>query len=243
LEQQTSFIFDRLIRQRLLILADKRIPKPAFKSLKKYVDVVSFETTGITYPAISGHPDIFFCRVGSDLVFAPNIPDTIRQKLKESTISIQEGIKAVASSYPKTAIYNAVTTCNFLIHNLKFTDPLILKLCNYLEKIDVKQAYTRCNLLALKNNRFITSDKGIEKVLLQKDLEVLYVHPNGILLPGFDHGFFGGTCGIFEEKVFFIGNLNHFREGEKVRKFLSGYEIVELYDGPLFDGGSLFFVD
>jgi hypothetical protein len=42
--------------------------------------------------------------------------------------------------------------------------------------------------------------------------------------------------------VFFIGNLSHFPEGEKVRQFLSSYEIIELYDGPLVDGGSLIFI-
>lgn len=226
----------------MIVVADKRIPELALKALKKYGEVLYFETSCITYPAISGHPDIFFCKVVDELLVSPNTPDEFKRKLKSGSISFSEGHSVVGQKYPNTASYNAVVTNRYLIHNQEFTDSEILKLCIHLEKIEVKQAYTRCNLLALKNNRFITSDKGIEKALLQKSLEVLFVRPEGILLPGFDHGFFGGTCGIFEEKVIFIGNLNHFPEGEKVRQFLSSYEIIELYDGPLFDGGSLIFI-
>lgn len=71
----------------------------------------------------------------------------------------------------------------------------------------------------------------------------MYVNPEGIQLPGFDHGFVGGAAGIYKDQVFFIGNLDYFSEGEKFRHFLSGYEIIELYDGPLFDGGSILFLE
>ena len=223
----------------MVIIVDKRIPKPALEALRKYGDALPLETFGITYPAISGHPDIFFCKTESKLVIAPNTSNEIKEQLTNSTISFTEGKQIVGARYPHSAIYNALITDRFLVHNLNYTDQVILNLCDQLEKIDLKQAYTRCSVLALKNDRFITSDKGIEKALLKRGLEVLFVNPKGILLPGFDHGFFGGACGIYEDKIFFTGSLDHFPEGEKVRQFLSGYEIIELYNGPLFDGGSL----
>lgn len=227
----------------MLIIADNRIPDPALEALKKYGEVLLFETSGITYPAISGHPDIFLCKTEAGLVVAANTPKEIKTKLKTSAISFSDSIIEVGSKYPQTAIFNAVITDKFLIHNLSFTNQEVLKHSLHLEKVEVKQAYTRCNLLALKNDKFITSDKGIEKKLLQKGLEVLFVKPRGILLTGFEHGFFGGTCGVFEDKIFFIGSLNHFPQGEKVKQFLNGYEIIELYNGPLFDGGSLIFAE
>ena len=237
---RTWAIFETQIKlYLLLIIVDKRIPEPVLEALRKYGDVLLLETSGITYPAISGHPDIFFCRTESKLVIAPNTPNEIKEQLTNSTISFIEGKQIVGAEYPQTAIYNALATSRFLFHNLNYTDQVILSLCDQLEKIDLKQAYTRCSVLALKNDRFITSDKGIEKALLKRGLVVLFVNPKGILLPGFDHGFFGGTCGIYEDKIFFIGSLDHFPEGEKVRNFLFDYEIIELYDGLLFDGGSL----
>jgi hypothetical protein len=225
------------------IIADKRVPFEAKIKLEKFGEVLFLETNGITYPAISGHPDIFFCKTENGLVIAPNTPNETIEQLKVSNISFVTGKKIVGAQYPQTAYYNALITDHFLIHNLNYTDQAILNLCDQLEKFDLKQAYTRCSVLALENDRFITSDQGIEKVLLKRGLEVLFVNPKGILLPGFAHGFIGGTCGIYGDKVFFIGNLDYFPEGEKVRQFLSGYEIIELYDGPLFDSGSLIFLN
>ena len=225
------------------IIVDKRIPFEAKIKLKKFGEVLFFETSGITYPAISGHPDIFFCKTENELVIAPNTPGKTIEQLKVSNISFVTGKKIVGTQYPQTAYYNALITDRYLVHNLNYTDPVILDFCDHLEKIDLKQAYTRCSVLAFGNDSYITSDKGIEKVLLKCGLAVLFVNPKGILLPGFEHGFFGGTCGIYKDKVFFTGSLDRFPEGEKVRQFMSGYEIIELYDGPLFDGGSLIFLN
>ncbi len=228
----------------MLIIADKRVPEKAKQSLKLYGDIIFLETESITYQAISGHPDIFFCNTGKGLVVAPNLPDGIKQQMKESGLHFTEGNFAVGLKYPLTAQYNAVVTDNFLIHNLKNTDKKILDLTVDLVKIDVRQAYTRCNLLPLNENSFITSDKGIEKTLLKEGLDVLYVSPAGIELPGFDNGFFGGACGVYDGKVFILGSLSKFGEGDKVRAFINDrkMEIVELYEGGLFDGGSILFV-
>ncbi|MFU8843081.1 MAG: DUF6873 family GME fold protein, partial [Bacteroidales bacterium] len=63
--------------------------------------------------------------------------------------------------------------------------------------------------------------------------------------PGFKNGFFGGTCGVVDDIVFFMGSLKKFGDGGAVRNFLEvlNYRVVELYDGQLFDGGSLQFIE
>ncbi len=77
--------------------------------------------------------------------------------------------------------------------------------------------------VGLPDGRFITSDRGIERALIEKGKDVMYVNPEGIQLSGFDHGFGGGTAGIFENQIYFLGSLDHFLEGEKIRHFLSEY--------------------
>ena len=226
----------------MVILANKNIPKQALQQLSVFGKIILFQTKGITYPAISGHPDIFFCDIMGVLAVAPNVPALVKIKLKEQKIELVEGYLPVGHQYPETARYNCVLTEDYLIGNKDLIDKKIWERAIDKVYIHVKQGYTRCNLLPLAENRFITSDKGIKKALTDKGLEVLCVNPEGILLPGFDHGFFGGTAGVYKDQVFFIGNLDHFREGEKVRHFLTGYEIVEMYDGPLYDGGGLFFI-
>lgn len=226
----------------MIIIADKRIPEPAKTRLEEFGDVYYLSSEGITYPAISGHPDIFFCKLEEQLITAPNTAVDILKLLTKESISVTFGTSIVGSKYPFTASYNVVVTDKYLIHNTAFSDTVILEKTKELEVINVKQAYTRCSLLPLKNDRFITSDKGIENELRKRKLDVLYVNPDGILLPGHKNGFMGGTCGVVDNKIFFLGNLDHYSEGNKIRNFINDYEVIELYEGSLFDGGSLIFI-
>jgi hypothetical protein len=227
----------------MIILTDNRIPAESQKSLARFGEMIPFSTEGITYLAISCHPDIFFCKMNHELIVAPNVPEKYKNILVKNGISFLQGESPVGEKYPETAKYNAVCTSKYLIHNFRNTDSVITDQAGDRELIHVDQGYTRCNLLALKEDHFITSDAGISRVLTRYGLKNLYVEPGDILLSGMNHGFFGGACGIHENKAFILGNLNHFKDGKKVRDYLQllRYEIVELYDAPLFDGGSLLF--
>jgi len=226
----------------MYIIADQRIPGQAKEKLNGYGEVLWLEPQEVTYSAISAHPDIFFCLVNDHLVVAPNISEEMKIKLKRLEVVCLEGEQSVGNSYPDTAGYNSVVTSEYIICNTQLTDRRIKEQAESREIIHVNQGYTRCGLIPLPGNRFITSDKGIEKTLQQYDLEILFVEPTGILLPGFKHGFIGGTCGVWQDKLFFIGNLNYFPEGQKIKDFVQDMKIIELYDGPLFDGGSILFI-
>ena len=99
-------------------------------------------------------------------------------------------------------------------------------------------------MIPLTNDAFISSDKGISKVLDRYGIENIYVNPKGIELPGFTHGFFGGCCGIFDQKLFVIGKIDHLENAKEFREFITSknIEIIELYNGNLFDGGSILFL-
>ena len=229
----------------MFIIVDKRIPQKAKESLSHYGKVISFETKGITYDAISCHPDIFFCKPENQLIIAPNLPDNYKNILSENSIQYIEGELRVGNKYPESVRYNVVVTEKLFIHNLKYTDPVILGQTNNLESININQGYSRCSLLPLKNNHFITSDTAIYKTLKEKRIDILYSNPSGIILPGFKHGFVGGAFGVFGNKIFVIGSLKKYDEGDKVNQYLIrlGYQIIELYNGPLFDGGSIFIIN
>ena len=97
----------------------------------------------------------------------------------------------------------------------------------------------------MKDNHFITSDKGISKALIKQFFTGRYVAPDDIILPGFDHGFLGGAMGVWQDKVFVIGNLDYLEKGKKIKKIVEAldYELIELYNGPLFDGGTVLFIE
>lgn len=226
------------------IIVDKSIPQPAKEELRTYGDLIELESRNIVYDAISGHPDIFLCQTGNKLIIAPNTPVEFVNKLKEYSIDFCYGILSLGMKYPDTARYNAVVTDSFIIHNHKVTDPSIIEYCQNRRQIYINQAYSRCNLIALGESHFITSDKGIESALSCLTADVLYVAPDDIELQGFSNGFFGGCCGAVDKKLFIIGSLKYFSANDNIYGFVknAGYSIFELYDGPLVDGGGIFFL-
>ena len=159
-ETQSQFDFTITSKEELpTIIADSRMPEEAKKNLKKLGDVLFLNPTETTYKSISAHPDIFFFQTKDGLIYAPNAPKRIIKELKKRKIKLTEGKKEVGKKYPETVPYNAVCIGDTLIHNLKHTDSTILSL--YENHIHVNQGYTRCNLVALNENAFITSDEGI----------------------------------------------------------------------------------
>ena len=152
------------------IIADGRMPEEAKKNLKKLGDVLFLNPTETTYKSISAHPDIFFFQTEDGLIYAPNAPKKIVKELKKRKIKLTEGKKEVGKKYPETVPYNAVGIGETLIHNLKHTDSTILSL--YENHIHVNQGYTRCNLVALNENAFITSMEDYKTTRLQDYKEV-----------------------------------------------------------------------
>ncbi|MFZ4400114.1 MAG: DUF6873 family GME fold protein [Bacteroidales bacterium] len=230
----------------MYILIDHRIPDEAKKNLSAYGQLIEFKSNSITYNTIASHPDIYCCQTPDQLIIAPNTPSDVIDSLFFKNIQYVVGNQFVGSEYPYTSHYNAVVTKDFLIHNIDNTERKIVEFCTGKKTIKVKQGYTRCNLIAIKNTSFITSDKGIYKQMkTNMNISALYVNPDKIILTDQKNGFFGGCCGIFRNKLFIIGSLNFLEHGVAVKEFTlsNGIEIIELYNGPLYDGGSIFFIE
>jgi len=227
-----------------MIIIDKKSPLEAKEHLAKIDILMEVETSGIVYEAISGHPDIFFSQIGTQLIVAPNLPESYFQKLKDEKISFVLGEEPVGEKYPASSKYNVVADDDYLIHNFRNTDSVITQLVDDMDLIQVDQGYTRCNLIPLGYKHYITSDKGIERTLKRYDVEVLYVDPEGIRLSGYKHGFIGGCAGIKGKQIFFMGSLDHLKNSQEIKEFLKtqNFEVIELYKGPLFDGGSIIFL-
>ena len=130
---------------------------------------------------------------------------------------------------------------DLFIGNSEFADSSILELAEHYVWIESTQAYARCNSLILDKAHIITSEISVAQKL---DFSLL-VSAKPILLEGFANGFFGGCAGILDSRIFLIGSLKYHPQGDEISAYcrLAGYEIIELYDGPLFDGGGIFFIE
>ena len=229
------------------IIASSTMPSEARENLSKLGEVLWLEPSDKAYPSISSHPDIFFfCyneRCCDTVICAKNVhinfPEGIMKEI---------GMKNVGNAYPETVPYNAVGIGNILIHNLNYTDEKILDLYRKIStksvQLNVNQGYTRCNLLALDERNFITSDFGIKRVLEDNGCNVFYVDPHQVTLPGHNYGFFPGCCGLVDDCVVVCGSLKHLKECKELKKFIrrNNMRIIELYDGELVDVGSIFFI-
>lgn len=228
----------------MLVIIDYRTSEKAIAKLEAKAEVLLFRAPKLVIPPLEGHPDIFIFQDTDQLIVAPNTPAYVIDKMTAHGIDFHFGKSEVNLMNDSSTYYNCVSTKSHFIHQLKKTDPVIRKMNKNKKQIHTRQAFTRCSLTALSCDRFLTSDRNIEKVLLDEGLQVMYVDPESIELPGFRHGLFGGTNGIFDGCIYFNGNLAFSDQEGRIREFIDevGLEIVQLQDGPLFDGGSIFFL-
>ncbi len=229
----------------MLIIIDARIPKEAKTKLAEYGEIIEFQTENISYSAISGHPDIFLCQLPKKLICAPNIPKKYHSILSQYKYPYKIGKQAVGSEFPETTLYNCLVDENYIFHKKGFSDKQILNEIPKHKFISIPQAYSRCSMIALPGNIYITSDRGIEQALKLNGLSVHYFAAERILLPGMNHGFIGGALAYYSGKVFAIGDPDFHPWGNEFRKLIQkqGIPLIPLYYGPFFDGGGIFFLE
>jgi len=228
----------------MLIIVDQKLPEPARKRLQKEGEVLEMYSSGITYSPISGHPDIFICQTPLIPVIAPNTPDHIVLQLEKKQIDYVKGHKNVGGKYPATAYYNAVVHEDYFVHRTDISDDILKRFTGEKMSINIQQGYTRCNLAPVNKNAFISCDDEITRALRNQGLDVLQVNTREVLLPGFKYGFFGGACGFCNNRLYIAGSLKYFKDGNLILEFAEkqGFDVIELYDGPLYDGGSILFI-
>ena len=224
-------------------IVDARAPLKAIETLQQYCNVFQFQSSNSTYDAIACHPDIFLFQGTSNLVVAPNAPGDFIGLLKKKNINFVNGDSLVGEKLDNSTAYNCIETKTHFFHKQGFTDKVISELTNK-HFVSLPQAYTRCSLMALNEKSFITSDRGIEKALVEEGFNCFFCDPSSIVLPPYKHGFIGGCLGLHSNNLFVLGSLKTLENYESLITFIQAQnlEIIELYDGPLYDGGGIFFV-
>ncbi len=230
----------------MFAIIDSRSSEQAFENLRKYVtDLYMFQTSGVTDTSISGHPDIFIYQDKNHLIVATNAPTDLFKFMDKNNITYLKGEKDVGHDLGSNVQYNCLSTSQFLFHKSEYTDSIVLNVNKHKEFISLPQAYTRCSLVHLCNDNYLTSDRGIEKALLKRKLSCFYFSPDEIDIHDHRHGFIGGSIGILGKRIFFNGNVDLHADGHRLREYISGldFEIVNLSDKFLYDGGCILFVE
>lgn len=226
---------------------DYRITKEELLNLSKLnLNPILVPKSDDVYEAINGHPDIQLNVLKNNsfnkVIIQKNISNKFKEILKSNNISYILSKKSLSNTYPKDIILNSLILENYFIHTLKYTDENLLISQNSKIYINVPQGYTKCSILPVREKALITSDKGIFDSLKYYNFDILLLPPGDILLPSLNYGFIGGVGGmISNNKMAFFGDLDSYKWGDQVKKFLFKYDVspLALKKGKLIDRGSL----
>ena len=135
------------------LIIDSRIREEEYKYLSNYFNVIKLPLSDDVYEEISGHSDIFYCKINNQIVAAPNA------KILEKDFKL--GTTKVKKEYPLDVAYNACQIGNRVIGS-KYSDESIIT------DIVVKQGYVKCSIAVTSNKSCITTDKKKKKNIKKK---------------------------------------------------------------------------
>ena len=225
------------------IIVAENFPEDSAEKLKAYGEVVRTRANKNLLRGLDTHTDILVHPLPSgELVVDRDNFGYYKKILPDKKILPSHS--SLSKKYPKDVPLNAFTFKNYFIHNLKFTDQVLLdyyKNSAY-ELIDIKQGYAKCSSLVTEDF-IITSDGGIYESL--RDFIPIYKIKHGeIRLQNFNYGFIGGASGVLDKKIFFTGDFSHHSSYEEILKIIKkyNYEIEILSDETIEDFGSIYFI-
>ena len=213
------------------LIIDERIRKEEYDYLSKYFNVIKLPLSEDVYAEISGHSDIFYCKINDKIICAPNA------KIIEKDFII--GNKKVENEYPKDIYYNVCQIGKNIIGS-KYTDKKISV------TILVNQGYTKCSIAVTGENSCITSDNGIYQKLKEKGIDVELIEEENINLLDKNgnktkmNGFIGRATFIFDNKFVLFGDIEKLKSKDIIKRHLEKYklELIDFKNLEINDYGS-----
>ncbi len=230
-----------------LAAVDSRISADAENRLRELgVEILKLGPHPDLYDAVSCHPDMMLHHLGgSRIVYAPGTDARAIAKLEELGFLMIKGDSLLTPSYPYDIAYNAARVGKWYFHNLKYTDRYMREQLDILgiEPVHVAQGYTKCSVLPVNDNSIITTDTGIARAAEKKGIDALLLEcDESIRLPGLNHGFIGGACGLISNTICAVNGLvQKLKFSERMLSFLSERKISikEISESSVTDIGSI----
>ena len=217
------------------LIIDSRIREEEYTYLSKYFNVIKLPLSDDVYEEISGHSDIFYCKINNQIVAAPNA------KILEKDFKL--GTTKVQKKYSLEVPHNACQVGDRIIGSKYLDDSIV-------PDIVVKQGYVKCSIAVTSDKSCITTDKKIAEVLNKNNIDALYIEENNIKLLKKDKsisnmsGFIGGASLVFDNKFVLFGDINMLRNKDKILEHIYKYNLklvdfkgLDVYD---YGGGIVF---
>lgn len=226
------------IRKDIAVVAPG-MPRAAKEKLKKLnYYVVEAPLHHRLHKPVNGHVDMMLFSHNDNVIYEKRL-ENIAELLRRNGYKCVKGEDVKSSKYPKDIIYNACSVGGCIIHYKGRIEKNIKGI--KAKHVLVNQGYAKCSIIPVDKKRIVTSDRGIKDAWEQNGGKALLISPGYVKLPGHNTGFIGGATGTDGKRVFFVGSLASHPDGGKIRDFIrrSNKVIIELYDGPLYDVGTV----
>ena len=202
---------------------------------------------------VCSHPDMICYPAGNHLFVhadyqtEPGVLSLLETLKEDYGMQVHTTVQPLRMPKSEPTLFNLLPVGKYRIGKLKSVSKQVL----WYEKqkqsvlLDVPQGYARCSALPIGGNSVLTSDRQIAQCCEKVGLSCLLIRPGFISIPKFEYGFIGG-CGQFREGVLYLcGSLSSHPDAPVIRSFLeeSHVSVCELWDGPLEDVGSFFFLE
>lgn len=194
-------------------------------------------------PEVSGHADMILTVIADKLYCHKSY--YVNNKVLLDTIAAKAELTVVASNcrrsaeYPENIAFNVLTAGDHIIGKKDSVCPEIEKL----GIINTNQGYAGCTSLFAAGH-IISADPSTLKAAESANIPTCRISGNDIELSGYDRGFIGGACGVFEDKVYIVGSPEHSQSARELEAFCRphGLQLVSLYDSIARDIGGIKFL-
>ncbi len=191
--------------------------------------------------SLATHPDIQIHYLNWDTaVCAPECYEYYKSELSAHGVSVIRGATDPGNTYPDDIAYNVARAGNYVIANLRYTDPEIIKYykgCGY-EFLNTRQGYAKCNTCIADDRTVITEDMNIFRLISGLEgFRAMKLECGSVRLDGFPYGFIGGASGLVDGVLVFCGKPR----GTKITDFLIKNRIEYFFgsENELIDYGSI----
>ena len=207
--------------------------------------VITPPSVDVMVPSMRRHADLGIVIVGEKkVVCAPETYSYYNNALSPYGFLVIAGKKSIGSNYPEDSAYNVCIVGKKCFLNKSVCDTLLLDILisEGFEIVEVKQGYTKCSICPIDENSFITGDCAIAREGEKRGMDVLLIENNGISLPPYKNGFWGGSSGMGDYDTLLVnGDISLLPSGDKIRQFLDtkNIKIKKLKEGEVADIGSI----
>ena len=233
-------------RKPFLAVVSSGMPTDALDTLRHIAASVITLPPDPSLPApVASHPDMLLFSIGNALVTHCTYYETAQAQIDR--ILEYSGHRLVLTNCPRGNTYpmdiglNTLLCGKYLFGRTDALAPEILALAdeNGITPIHIRQGYAGCSGLVL-GDAIATADPSLTKAAAAHGIPVIPAPCAEIVLPGYDHGFFGGCGGVWRNMVFLCGTIHAARHPDFFNSpLLRGKAIYFLSAGSLFDCGGI----